>query len=189
MKLKYKIIIPVILISAAILAKFILWDFAVSSGKRSGNLVKLSEKGKILKTWEGTLDLGSGDKLTFDFSIKNDEVAAQMYEHTGEYISISYEEHILGWPRDTKYNITSWSSTGSAVRTSGMKGYGSAGAQSSASASSAAGEGEALETLNRTLFCSVLGSIYQDQELYKKVKEHLKGNNLYLYRQIEKCND
>ena len=59
------------------LTKWALFDFNISSGKRVGNLVKISKKGKFifLKTWEGTLDEGSGDKLTYYFSVKSEKVA------------------------------------------------------------------------------------------------------------------
>lgn len=179
MSVKTKILIPVVLLTLALGAKFILWDFAVSTGKRTGNLVKLSKKGKLLKTWEGTMDLGSGDKLTFDFSVKNDEVAKQMYDHTGDEISIFYEEHMVGWPRETKYDVASWSPIGGGKSTPAVAGSGSPEKTPSA----------ALDLLNKTLFCSTVGSLYADQDLYNKVKKHLKANNLYLYRQIEKCND
>lgn len=179
MSLKAKILIPVILLSLGVVAKFILWDAPISNGKRTGNLVKVSEKGRLIKTWEGTLDLGSGDKLTFDFSIKDDELARELYEYSGEEVSIYYEEHFLGWPRDTKYNVIRWQGKTQPVAE-----------QPSSSPSSNGGEGDrTLSFLGSTLFCSVLGSLYQDQDLYQKVKEHLRSNNLYLYRQIEKCND
>ena len=43
---KFKILFPVIVITLLIMAKFILWDFPMSSGKRVGNLTKISKKGK-----------------------------------------------------------------------------------------------------------------------------------------------
>lgn len=179
MSVKYKILTPIILVSLALLAKFILWDFDISTGKRSGNLVKLSKKGKVLKTWEGTLDLGSGDKLTFDFSVKDDVIAQAMYDYTGREVTIFYEEHIIGWPRDTKHSVVKWS----------PKDFDGSEKRSVPAKNGAGGEDAALEVLNKTLFCSVIGSLYQDQDLYGKVKGHLKENNLYLYRQIEKCNN
>lgn len=179
MSVKTKIIVPVVLLSLALLAKFVLWDYVVSSGKRSGNLVKLSEKGKVIKTWEGTLDLGSGDKLTFDFSVKDEKVAKDMEEYMGEAVSIEYVEHFLAWPRETKYDVIGWNPKVKRSKTS---------AGTPVSRSSQSETQVAADLLNKTLFCSTIGALYQNQELYKGVKEHLKSNNLYLYRQIEKCN-
>ena len=45
---KFKVFFPLSIIILAILAKFILWDFKISSGKRVGNLTKISKKGKII---------------------------------------------------------------------------------------------------------------------------------------------
>ncbi|MEX0798592.1 MAG: hypothetical protein WEB87_00060 [Bacteriovoracaceae bacterium] len=183
--LKYKIMVPVVLLSLAVAAKFVLWDYPVSTGKRTGNLVKVTEKGKILKTWEGTLDLGSGDLLTFDFSIKDEALAQEMYDYEGKTVSIYYQEHFVGWPRETKYDVIEWNKKNKAAKAAGQ----SAASLNGKISSISGGENAALNLLNKTLFCSVVGSLYQDQKLYKEVKSHLKKNNLYLYRQIEKCND
>ncbi|MCO4753638.1 MAG: hypothetical protein KC478_04115 [Bacteriovoracaceae bacterium] len=173
--IKFKILLPVILVTVAFVAKLVLWDFAISTGKRTGNLVKLSKKGKVFKTWEGTLDLGSGDLLTFDFSVRDEKLADEMYSYEGKTVSIYYEETFAGWPWETKYNVIEWNRKDKRAET--------------VSLTPVAKQGEALNLLNKTMFCSTLGSLYSDQDLYKKVKAHLKGNNLYLYRQIEKCND
>lgn len=175
MKLKHKILIPIVILTLAVIAKFVLMDFPISTGKRTGNLVKISKKGKVLKTWEGTLDEGSGDKLTFYFSVKNNDLATEMFNYEGKQVSIFYEQYLVGWPRETSYNVTKWTPK--------------EGLSNETDSISESGDSSALKLLNKTLFCSVLGSLYTNQELYKKVKTHLKENNLYLYRQIEKCND
>ena len=46
-----------------------------------------------------------------------------------------------------------------------------------------------LQLLNKTLFCSLLGTIFSDANLYAQVKEHIRKNNLYLFKQIETCNE
>ena len=176
MSLKYKILIPVIVFSLGVFGKYALWDFPVSNGKRTGNLVKISKKGKLIKTWEGTLDEGSGDKLTFYFSVKDEALAQEMYNYAGKTVSIYYDEYLVGWPRETTYNVTKWSAKDKKT-------------ESEVEGEATASSSEALSLLGQTLFCSLLGSLYQDQELYQKVKEHLKTKNLYLYRQIQKCNE
>lgn len=172
--LKWKILIPIILVSILTLAKLIAWDFSISTGKRVGNLTKISKKGKIFKTWEGTIDEGSGDKLTSYFSVRNDEIAEQLYEYEGRVVIIYYEEYLMGWPWATKYNVTSWkpkdASNGSEI-------------------SGVAPSNDLVEYVGKALFCSLLGTLYNDQDLYQKVKTYIKENNLYLYNQYEKCNE
>jgi hypothetical protein len=174
MQMKWKIIIPLVLISSLFLAKFILFDYVMSTGKRVGNLTKISKKTRfwVFKTWEGTLDEGSGDKLTSYFSVEDEELAQELYEFEGRQVIIYYEQHVLGFPRQTNYNIVSWKPKGEEV------------SESAVSTSSGA-----IDLLSKTLFCSLLGSLYNNQDLYQEVKSHLKENNLYLYKQIEQCNN
>ena len=174
MSLKWKITIPIIFITSLFLAKFILFDYVISTGKRVGNLTKISKKTRywVFKTWEGTLDEGSGDKLTSFFSVKDEEIANQLYEFEGRKVVIYYEQHVLGFPRQTNYNIVSWKTIeeGPAV------------VQDTAQGS------EALGLLSKTLFCSLLGTLYADQDLYQRVKDFLKEKNLFLFKQISQCN-
>lgn len=172
---KFKILTPIILLSLLVLGKYILFDFPISSGKRVGNLVKISKKGKIIKTWEGTIDEGSGDKLTSYFSVKDDSLAQELYDYEDKAVIIYYEEYLVGWPEDTNYNVTAWSPKESS--------------QSDSEASESVKEKVSQSILSRTLFCTALGTIYKDQKLYQAVKKHLEENNLYLFKQIEKCND
>jgi hypothetical protein len=168
---KFKILFPVSLITIAFVAKLVVWDFPVSNGKRVGNLVKISQKGKLFKTWEGTIDEGSGDKLTSFFSVRNDELGEQLYDFEGKKVVIYYEEYIVGWPWDTKYNVTSWKP------------------QQEKNNESQGSVDLTASLLSKTLFCSMLGSLYKNADLYQKVKEFLKEDNLYLYNQYDKCNE
>ena len=179
---KWKILLPVILISLLFIAKYILWNFPVSSGKRVGNLTKISKKGKIIPTWEGTIDEGSGDQLTSTFSIKDNVLAEELYNYEGRQVILYYEQYILGWPRETNYNITSWKPKADLIQT-----INNTGGNTGASVNN--NESEALDMLSKTLFCTLLGSLISDQDLYLKVKEHVKKNNLYLYNQFSECNN
>jgi hypothetical protein len=174
---KWKLLVPVILITLLVATKYILWDFPVSNGKRVGNLTKISKKGKFYftKTWEGTVDEGSGDKLTTNFSVKSEQLGEELYAYEGKQVILYYVEHLMGWPRDTKYDITSWKAKD----------------ENSVSVSYASPDGEnpLINEISKTLFCSFLGSLYQDPELYQKVKDFIKEKNLYLYRQYERCNE
>lgn len=173
---KFKILFPIILITIAFIAKLVIWDFPVSNGKRVGNLVKISKKGKLFKTWEGTIDEGSGDKLTSYFSVRNTDLGEELYAFEGKQVVIYYEEYLVGWPWDTKYNVTSW------------KPQKEKNLEVSSSTNNSSGD-TAAEVLSKTLFCSMLGSLYKNEELYQKVKDFMKEDNLYLYNQYEKCNE
>lgn len=178
--MKKKIIAALIFVGVLFLAKFILWDFKVSSGKRVGNLTKISKKGKIFKTWEGTIDEGSGDKLTSYFSVSSDEIGNELYNYEGRQVLIYYSEHILGWPRDTKYDVISWKPKEAEAISE----------TSSESSDSTTSETDSnSKEISRVLFCTMLGSLYKDKELYTKIKEYIKKDNLFLYNQYDKCNE
>lgn len=168
---KFKIITPIILITLIIAGKLILWDYPVSSGKRVGNLVKISKKGKVIPTWEGTIDEGSGDKLTSYFSVRDDGLGEELFNYEGKQVIIYYEQYFVGWPWETDYNVVSWKPKDGDERTMGETGS------------------PAMNLLSKTLFCSLLGSLIMNQDLYEQVKNHVKDNNYYLFKQFEKCND
>lgn len=173
---KLKLFIPIFVISLLVAGKYILWDFPISNGKRVGNLTKISKKGKILPTWEGTIDEGSGDKLTSYFSVSNDELANELYNYEGKQVIIYYEEYLVGWPRDTKYDVVSWKPKSDSL-------------VSERSESFQAINDKSLNLLSKTLFCTLLGTLYSDQDLYQKVKDHVEKTNLYLYKKISTCNE
>jgi hypothetical protein len=169
---KFKILFPVIILTVLVGAKYTLWDYPVSTGKRVGNLTKISKKGKIFQTWEGTIDEGSGDKLTSYFSVRDNLLAEELYNYEGKQVILYYEEHFMGWPRDTKYTITSWKPKDSNILSVTSE-----------------GTNPLVQALSKTLFCTLLGSLYKDQELYQRVKDFVKENNLYLYKQYSNCNE
>lgn len=174
--MKVKIIAIIIFVTVLFATKFILWDFKISSGKRVGNLTKISKRGKVLKTWEGTIDEGSGDKLTSYFSVSSDEIGQELYKYEGRQVLIYYSEHILGWPRDTKYDVISWKPKETEVN------------HSVDITESLENQNNSKE-LSKVLFCSMLGSLYKNNKLYKEVKEFIKEDNLFLYNQYDKCNE
>ena len=179
MGLKAKIILIVVVMILFAGVPYFLWNFPISTGKRVGNLVKISYKGKFTftKTWEGTIDEGSGDKLTSYFSVRNKDVANELFNYKGKAVVIFYEEYLVNWPWETNYNVISWEPR--EIETSGVMSSFQGGGASSA----------AVKQLELSLFCSALGSLYQNQELYQQVKDYLKKTNLYIYKQIEKCNE
>lgn len=97
----------ILLLSAAVI--FGLTQFSYSKGVRSGKLVKLSKKGVVLQTYEGTLDLGSGDKLTWDFSVHDSKVAKRLTELSGQQVRLEYRQLIFRLFYGTKYDVTKFS--------------------------------------------------------------------------------
>ncbi|MDF1504362.1 hypothetical protein [Roseisolibacter sp. H3M3-2] len=67
-----------------------------SDGTRTGYNQKLSRKGWLCKTWEGELALsnvpGQAPEL-FQYSVRDDAVAAQIQRLEGRRVALQYEEH------------------------------------------------------------------------------------------------
>ena len=96
----------VILVTSGIIAAIINYDY--SKGVRSGKLVKISKKGVVLKTYEGTLDLGSGDMLTWNFSVHDTEIGEELEKASGQIVQLHYREMFFKLFYETKYEVTSW---------------------------------------------------------------------------------
>ena len=81
-----------------------------SEGVRSGELIKISRKGVIAKTWEGEISQGISGAQIFAFSVldKDQEVIEKLQEYQGEYVKLNYTERYATffWLGDTKYFIT-----------------------------------------------------------------------------------
>ncbi|TDQ29453.1 6-phosphogluconate dehydrogenase [Zeaxanthinibacter enoshimensis] len=81
-----------------------------SEGVRSGELIKISRKGVIAKTWEGQISQGISGAQIFSFSVldKDQEVIEKLKEYQGEYVKLQYTERYATffWLGDTKYFIT-----------------------------------------------------------------------------------
>jgi hypothetical protein len=87
-----------------------LYYATFSEGYRSGELIKISHKGVIFKTWEGELSQGIAGAQIFKFSIldSDEKIIADMKELQGEYVKVTYVERYktFAWWGDTKYFIT-----------------------------------------------------------------------------------
>jgi len=81
-----------------------------SKGYRSGELIKFSNKGVIVKTWEGQISQGISGAQIFSFSVldKDEEVIQNLKKYQGEYVKLTYTERFATffWLGDTKYFIT-----------------------------------------------------------------------------------
>lgn len=98
-----------ILIGGGIYFTFIYYA-TFSEGVRSGELIKFSHKGVIVKTWEGEISQGISGAQIFSFSVedKNQEVVERMIDYQGKYVKVTYKERFgtFFWLGDTKYYIT-----------------------------------------------------------------------------------
>lgn len=81
-----------------------------SEGQRSGELIKISTKGVVFKTWEGEMSQGISGAQIFSFSMgsKNSELVAKMEQLQGSYVTLSYVEkyRAFAWWGDTRYFVT-----------------------------------------------------------------------------------
>lgn len=107
--MKKKMTISLIVISLLTIGVgYFIANYSYSSGHRAGKLVKLSKKGFFPKTYEGTLDLGSGDQLTWNFSVHNDELGHELSKHSGKMVRLEYRELLWRIFDRTKYDIVDW---------------------------------------------------------------------------------
>lgn len=204
MSLKWKLLLPLIFTLIVSVTYVILFRFPISEGKRVGNLVKISHKGKFsfLKTWEGTIDEGSGDMLTHHFSVRDPVLAKELYDYEGREVVLYYEQYLMGWPRETTYNVVRWTPKKEAYQQhqqiqqpSSMTNNASTSDSSKhfeKESKSAEHYDKLLEKVislqGQALFCSLMGTIFSNQQLYQQVRTHLQTHNIYLYQQVLKCN-
>jgi hypothetical protein len=81
-----------------------------SEGVRSGELIKISSKGVLFKTWEGEISQGISGAQIFKFSVldKDEKVIEQLKGFQGKYVKVTYVERYrtFPWWGDTNYFIT-----------------------------------------------------------------------------------
>lgn len=103
------ILISVVLIVTVIYFSFIYFA-TFSEGIRSGELIKISKKGVLVKTWEGEISQGISGAQIFSFSVedKYKDVIADLEKYQGRYVKLNYVERYktLFWLGDSKYFIT-----------------------------------------------------------------------------------
>ena len=90
---------------------WITLSWSYSTGERAGLMQKVSRKGWLCKTWEGELLLTSMPGAIpekFQFSVRDDELANQLMEYTGQKLVLTYAQH-KGIPTscfgDTEYFV------------------------------------------------------------------------------------
>ena len=80
-----------------------------SEGYRAGELIKISKRGVVFKTWEGRLSQGVSEEQQFNFSVqkKDRDVLEKLKEYQGERVKVTYIERFgtFAWLGDTKYFV------------------------------------------------------------------------------------
>jgi hypothetical protein len=81
-----------------------------SEGVRSGELIKISHKGYLVKTWEGEISQGISGAQIFKFSVlDNDkEVIDSLKILQGNFVKVEYVERLrtFFWWGDSRYFVT-----------------------------------------------------------------------------------
>ena len=80
-----------------------------SEGYRAGELIKISKRGLLFKTWEGRLSQGVSEEQQFNFSVQSSDkhVIEKLKEFQGERVKVTYIERFgtFVWMGDTKYYV------------------------------------------------------------------------------------
>ncbi|KAF0195387.1 MAG: hypothetical protein FD166_2963 [Bacteroidetes bacterium] len=112
---------PIIIAGTVIvifLAVFLWWRyyFVFGEGVKAGNLNFFVKKGYIFKTWEGRLiqdgfrtqTPGAIQSNEFEFSVRNDSIAAVLERCGGRFVELRYKEylHPLPWRGMSNYVVT-----------------------------------------------------------------------------------
>ncbi|AXT60165.1 6-phosphogluconate dehydrogenase [Aquimarina sp. AD10] len=108
MKKVLTIIITVLVLLFAAWYAFIYYA-SYSEGTRSGELIKFSNKGVLVKTWEGEISQGISGAQIFSFSVedKNKKIIEKLEKFQGRYVKLKYKERFakISWLGDTKYFV------------------------------------------------------------------------------------
>jgi len=108
-----KKILGLILLGIALIAALyysFIYFVPYSEGVRSGELIKISYKGVVIKTWEGEISQGISGAQIFAFSVEDNQkdVIDKLQKYQGRYVKVTYKERFgtFFWLGDTKYFIT-----------------------------------------------------------------------------------
>ncbi len=107
-KTLFKILAAIIILAIAWFA--FIYFVPYSEGTRSGELIKITHKGVLFKTWEGEISQGISGAQIFSFSIldKDKKIIEKLKEYQGKYVKLNYVERYASFAfwGDTKYFIT-----------------------------------------------------------------------------------
>lgn len=83
-------------------------QLSYSDGYRSGQLVKISRRGVVFKTHEGTLNLSPNGMMTaWEFSVKNGQVSGELQGFEGKQVRVHYVQRYqtFFWQGETEYIV------------------------------------------------------------------------------------
>jgi len=83
-------------------------QLSYSDGYRSGQLVKISRRGVLFKTHEGTLNLSPNGIMTaWEFSVKNAEISHKLETLEGNGVRVHYVQRYrtFFWQGETEYIV------------------------------------------------------------------------------------
>lgn len=83
-------------------------QLSYSDGYRSGQLVKISRRGVLFKTHEGTLNLSPNGMMTaWEFSVKNAEISKKLQDFEGKQVQVHYLQRyqVFFWQGETEYIV------------------------------------------------------------------------------------
>ena len=107
-----KILITIPLVALVLLLSYYAFLYYVpySEGVRSGELIKISNKGMVNKTWEGEISQGISGAQIFAFSVldKDKKVIESLKNFQGQYVKLTYIERYrtFPWWGDSRYFVT-----------------------------------------------------------------------------------
>lgn len=90
------------------LGYYVYSQLSYSDGYRSGQLVKISRRGVVFKTHEGTINLSPNGMMTaWDFSVKNAEVSKKLQDFEGKQVRLHYIQRyqVFFWQGETEYIV------------------------------------------------------------------------------------
>jgi hypothetical protein len=90
------------------LGYFVYSQLTYSDGYRSGQLVKISRRGVIFKTHEGTLNISPNGIMTaWEFSVKNAQVSDKLERMEGKLVRVHYLQRyqVFFWQGETDYIV------------------------------------------------------------------------------------
>ncbi|WP_026704264.1 hypothetical protein [Flavobacterium soli] len=110
--MKKFILITVSLLIAGFVSYFLFVYYATySEGVRAGELIKVSKKGVMFKTWEGEMSQGIAGAQIFSFSVLDSDkkVIEDLKQLQGQYVKVTYIERYrtFAWWGDSHYFVTS----------------------------------------------------------------------------------
>jgi uncharacterized protein YxeA len=106
-----RILIIIAAVCVLVLAGYFAFIYYVpySKGYRSGELIRMSHKGVIMKTWEGELSQGVSGSQIFSFSVldSDQKVIDSLNDLEGQYVKLTYVERYktFSWWGDSRFFI------------------------------------------------------------------------------------